>query len=88
MVRDKYASHRKVKDNEVWLANREVLNLYATIANLSDVRVNKVYEFGIPPASVQVSQVRVVDGLEKRFFYVVSLASRLRFPLFEFLLGF
>ena len=70
-----------VWDNERWLADRYALDLGVTLANLGDFHVNEGYNFRLPLEGSLVCQVKVMDGTDEGYFYVVSLVSGLRFPL-------
>ena len=42
-------------------------------------------DFELPPTKAQIIHVREEDGVVEGYFYVVSLDSRLRFPLPDFM---
>ena len=69
------------------MTNQKVLDLSAIVASLGDVQVDEGYEFGLLAVGAYANHVRVVNGMDEGYFYIVTLASRLRFPLFEFFIG-
>ena len=68
MVRDKFVVLQKVRDSEGWLANQEAFYRNATKMTLGEARVINGYEFGLPLGDAYIDQVKVVDGVVKRYF--------------------
>ena len=59
MARDKYNGLSKVRNNEWWLVDREVLDLPTTKVNLGEAGMINGYEFGLSSEGAHVSQVKV-----------------------------
>ena len=79
------ASFGRIRDNQGWLADREVLDIATIAVFVGDNKVIYGVDFELPPVGAQINRVLEEGGVVEGHFYIIHLDSGLRFSLSGFI---
>ena len=79
------ASFEKVKDVHGWLADREAFDPRVTRSKVNPLRQIFGLKYEVPEERFLVSDSKIVGGVKEGYFFLITFACNLRFPISNFM---